>query len=105
MCRMHRVSPSGFYEWTLRAPSKRSQDDARLGGLIRASFLASDRTYCSPRIWRDLHDWSERCARKRRRAPIDEGLRVEHMIAPNVLDRQFVAHKANQKWAADFTYL
>jgi putative transposase len=34
-----------------------------------------------------------------------EGARAEHTIAPNVLDRQFAAERANQKWAADFTYL
>jgi len=118
---MFRVSPSGFYEWSLRSPSKRSLDDARLCGLIRASFLASDRTYGSPRIWRDLYEWGERCSKKRvvrlmrsaslrarpkrRRPPIDEGSRPEHTIAPNVLDRQFDAHGPNRKWAADFTYL
>ena len=26
-------------------------------------------------------------------------------IAPNVLDRQFEADSANQKWVADFTYI
>jgi putative transposase len=42
---------------------------------------------------------------RRRRLPFDMGQRPEHAIAPNVLDRQFAASVANQKWAADFTYL
>jgi putative transposase len=43
--------------------------------------------------------------RKRRRAPTDEGVRPEHAIAPNHLDRQFHADKPNQRWVADFTYI
>ena len=121
MCRMLEVSHGGFYEWCCRGPSKRSLEDARLSGLIRTSFLESDQTYGSPRVWRDLYDWGERCAQKRvarlmrsaslrartkrRRLPIDDGLRPEHSIAGNVLDRQFAAVGPNQKWVADFTYI
>ncbi len=44
-------------------------------------------------------------ARPRRRAlPKDAGLRAA-AVAPNVLDRQFVAERPNQKWIADFTYI
>jgi putative transposase len=118
---MLEVSPAGFYDWNSRAPSRRAVDDTRLIGLIQTSFLASDKTYGGPRVWRDLADWGERCGTKRvarlmraaslrarakrRRPPIDEGLRPEHTLAPNVLDRQFAAERPNQKWVADFTYL
>lgn len=121
MCRMLGVSQSGFHGWRGRAPSKRAVANERLLGLIRTSFLASDKTYGSPRVFRDLTDWGEctskkRVARlmrlaclrarpKRRRRPIDVDLRPEHTIAPNVLDRQFAAEGPNKKWAADFTYL
>ncbi len=121
MCRMLTVSRGGFYEWRGRAASKRSVEDARLTGLIRRSFLESDRTYGSPRVWRDLYDWGERCGKKRiarlmrsvwlrarpkpHRPPSDQGVRPEHAIAPNVLDRQFSAAGPNRKWVADFTYL
>ncbi len=121
MCRMLEVSHGGFYDWCCRGPSKRSLEDARLSGLIRTSFLESDQTYGSPRVWRDLHDWGERCAQKRvarlmraaslrarakrRRLPVDGGPRPEHSIAGNVLDRQFAAAGPNQKWVADFTYI
>ena len=111
LCRMLDVSPAGFYDWNSRAPSRRSVEDARLTGLIQTSFLASDKTYGSPRVWRDLADWGERCGTKRvarlmraaslrarakrRRPPIDEGLRPEHLLAPNVLDREFAAERPN----------
>jgi len=41
----------------------------------------------------------------RRGLPIDAGVRAEHAIAANVLDRQFVATAPNQRWVADFTYI
>jgi len=33
------------------------------------------------------------------------GQRLEHTIAPNILDRAFVASSANHEWVADFTYI
>ncbi len=113
------VSASGFYEWMLRPPSARSQANRAIQLRIRESFEASDRTYGSPRIWRDLRDWGIDCGenrtarlmrkaglvarRRRRRLPSDTGERS--IIAPNVLDRQFDADGPNQKWVADFTYV
>ena len=54
MCEALGVSRGGFYAWLTRPRSKRSRDDEELGGKVRASFLASDRTYGARRIWRDL---------------------------------------------------
>ena len=98
MCRVMAVSHSGFYEWMDRAPSLRSQDDARLTRLIRESFELSDRTYGSPRVWHDLRALGETCGlnrvvrlmhqaklqarRKRRRLPADSVARLENHIAP-----------------------
>jgi len=36
---------------------------------------------------------------------VDLGIRLEHFIAPNLLDREFEATRPNQKWVADFTYI
>jgi putative transposase len=85
------------------------------------SFIESDRTYGSPRVWRDLLAWGETCSQnrvarlmraaalqarpRRRRPPQDLGVRPEHRIAPNVLDRRFAAPAPNQYWVADFTYV
>jgi putative transposase len=121
LCRVMEVSPSGFYEWLERGPSDRSLANARLLGQIRTFFEASDRTYGSPRIVRDLRAAGERCGenrvarlmrlakmqarRRRRRWPADGAARPEHLIAPNLLDRQFEARQPNQRWVADLTYL
>lgn len=121
MCQVLGVSNSGFHAWRIRPPCARALANERLLGLIRQSFVASDKTYGSPRVFRDLSDWGERTSAKRvarlmrlaglrarlkrRRQPCDMGLRPEHTIAPNVLNRQFAADGPNRKWAADFTYL
>lgn len=121
MCGALGVSRGGFYEWMRRPESSRSQANRHLVVQIRTSFEQSDHTYGSPRVWRDLHAWGYACGRhrvarlmraeglqgrrKHRRLPFDSGVRPEHAIAPNVLDRQFEADAPNRRWVADFTYV
>ena len=121
MCRVLNVSRSGFHAWHARGPCARTLEDERITGRIRSFFVLSDRTYGSPRIWRDLVEAGEaigenrvarlmRCAdlqarRRRRQRPVDEGVRPEHAIASNLLDRDFEAAAPNVKWVADFTYI
>ena len=54
MCEALGVSRGGFYAWLTRPHSRRSRDNDELGAKVRASFLASDRTYGARRVWRDL---------------------------------------------------
>lgn len=121
MCGSLGVSHSGFYEWLGRAPSARSQEDARLTRSIRQSFALSDRTYGSPRVWHDLRAAGERCGKnrvarlmqaaqlqartRRRRQPGDGSQRLEHNVAANRLQREFEVNEPNKKWVADFTYV
>ena len=119
MCEALGVSRGGFYAWLVRPRSPRSLSDEVLGAQVRQSFVASDRTYGSRRVWRDVLELGHSCglhrierlmreqalrARpKRRGLPKDRGERS--MVADNVLDRQFQADAPNQKWVADFTYI
>jgi putative transposase len=48
------VSRGGFYAWLTRRRSQRSRSDEELGAKVRASFVASDRTYGARRVWHDL---------------------------------------------------
>lgn len=121
MCRLLTVSRSGFHEWQDRTPSARAIEDERLTTRIRTFHALSGRTYGSPRIWRDLVEAGERVGenrvvrlmhragiealRRKKRRPVDEGVRPECSIAVNVLDREFQASAPNQKWSADFTYI
>ena len=119
LCEALRVSRSGFYSWLTRLPSPRAREDEAIAARARASFIASARTYGARRVWRDVLAEGVSCglhrierlmrenalrARPRRRGlPKDQGERL--VTAANVLDRQFVAERPNQKWIADFTYL
>ena len=92
-----------------------------LTGKVRASFVASDRTYGTRRVWHDLlaggeayglhrierlmHAEALRARPRPRGLPADNGVRSIDTLAPNVLDRQFTAQAPNQKWVADFTYV
>lgn len=121
LCEALGVSRSGFHAWIRRGRSARAIDDEIVGAKVRASFVASSRTYGARRVWRDVLADGVSCglhrierlmraqalrARPRRRGlPKDEGERLVPAIAPNVLDRQFVASGPNQKWIADFTYI
>jgi putative transposase len=120
LCEAVGVSRSGFHAWLDRSPSQRARSDETFMPLVRASFVASDRTYGARRVWHDVLAEGVVCglhkierlmqiqalrARPRRRTlPKDEGERLP-VIAPNTLDREFAAERANQKWIADFTYI
>ena len=114
------VSRGGFYAWLTRPRSARSRSDEDLAAKVRASFLASDRTYGARRVWHDLIADGFSCGLHRierlmrqapqsapatRRLPPDLGERQTAAIAPNMLDRSFDATAPNRKWIADFTYI
>ena len=89
LCNALGVSRSGYHAWLNRSPSARSRSNEKLGQQVKASFLASDRTYGARRVWRDLLAEGVECglhrierlmrlqalrARpRRRRLPKDEG--------------------------------
>ena len=119
MCEALGVSRGGFYAWLTRPRSARSRSNEDLAARVRASFLASHRTYGATRVRRDLIADGVACglhrierlmrlhglrARpRRRRLPPDLGERPAPAVAANVLDRRFQAPAPNRKWIADFT--
>jgi putative transposase len=119
MCEALGVSRGGFYGWLTRPRSVRSRRDEDLAAKVRASFLASGRTYGARRVRRDMIDDGVACglhrierlmrlhkltARpRRRRLPADLGERQAIAVAANVLSRGFQAAAPNRKWIADFT--
>ena len=111
LCGALGVSRGGFYAWLTRPRSRRSRSDEELGARVRASFLASDRTYGARRVWHDMLAEAVSCglhrierlmrlqalkARpRRRRLPPDLGERQVAAVAANVLDRTFAAPAPN----------
>lgn len=54
MCRLLRVSRSGYYDWSQRAESARSRGDRELLLLIRQIHLESNGVYGARKIHREL---------------------------------------------------
>jgi transposase InsO family protein len=54
LCEALGVSRSGFHAWLKRSHCARSREDDAIMPAVRASFVASDRTYGARRIWRDV---------------------------------------------------
>jgi putative transposase len=54
LCEALGVSRSGFHAWLTRSPSRRALEDEEIGARVRASFIASSRTYGARRVWRDV---------------------------------------------------
>ncbi len=119
MCRLLGVSPSGYYAWAKRAPSRRAQEDAALLGEIRAAHAASHGTYGAPRICVELAARGLRVGRKRvarlmaaadlvgvsRRRFVTTTVKGEGRRAPDLVERNFSADKPDMLWVADITYI
>jgi len=120
MCRVLKVSISGYYASRGRPESERSTKDRVLTAKIRTSFEERRGTYGALRIKADLHDQGEQVSRQRIRrlmrqaALVARGKRKfrtttkaksSYPVAENILGRAFTADRPNQKWTTDITYL
>ena len=122
MCRVLKVSHSGYYDWLKREPSKRSKQDAILQEKIKTIWEDSRQTYGVPRIHAELQAQGIAIGRKRvSRLMKLLDLRVRkvkpfkptttigdesHPVAVNLLNRQFDKVNApNKVWMVDITYV
>jgi putative transposase len=123
MCRLLKVSKSGFYGWRDRAPSARIQADALLLEKIVRIHRDSRETYGAPRIHFELRTLGLRCARKRvarlmreaglfgcggrrRKAHTTLRSRTERISpAPDLVKRNFTPEGPDRLWVADITYV
>jgi putative transposase len=121
LCRVLRVSRSGYYEWKDRPPSNRERENATLTERIREIHQRSRETYGYPRVHAELRALGVRCNRKRvARLMRKDGLRGcmrgprrKHTTrqdplaipAPDLLGRNFCAPAPDRLWTADITYL
>ncbi len=118
LCRVLKISRSGYYAWCGRPESAHAQRDRELRVRVRASFEASKQRYGSPRIWEDLIEDGIQVSRKRVvRLMQQEGLKArvrkrfqsttmsdhDQPVAANLLNREFSAAAPNQRWVGDTT--
>lgn len=121
LCRVLRVSRSGYYDWKGRPPSKRAKENASLTEKIREIHHRSRGTYGYPRVHAELKALGVRCSRGRvarlmRKSGLRgcmRGRRRRHTTrqdplaipAPDLVKRNFAATAPNRLWTADITYL
>ncbi|NCF62697.1 MAG: IS3 family transposase [Gammaproteobacteria bacterium] len=119
MCRVLRVSSSGFYEWFGRPLSNHAREDQRLLVLIRASYAASGGVYGARRVFLDLRELGETCGKHRvARIMRVNGIKAIHgykiprgpygrpsIITPNKLQREFTVEQPDRAWVTDITYI
>ena len=121
LCRVLKISPSGFYAWRDRPASQRPLADAVMTERIRAIHAESDDSYGMPRVRAELIDQGVTISRKRvarlmRKARIRGISRRRGFVvtterdprqrpAPDLVQRRFIANGPNQLWVADMTYI
>ena len=120
LCQVLAVTPSGYYAWRKRQPSRRQVENDRLTEAIRQIHQASYATYGSPRIHAELQQQGVVCNRKRverlmrhhqiravckRRHRYTTNWPMDCRFAPNLLNQDFVAEAPNRKWVGDISYV
>ena len=120
LCRVLKVSRSGYYAWSRRPPSRRSVEDSALSAKIREVHERSRRTYGYPRVHAELNALGLRCGRRRvARLMREDGLRGcmrgrrrcttrrddRSPPAPDLVERRFLAASPDRLWVADITYI
>ena len=117
-CAILGVSLSWLYKWLHREPTDRDRRRAELDTRVAELFVASKRTYGSPRIHADLREegWKvsvntvadsmRRQGLQGRKPKRSKGLTRQDKTAPkfpDLLKRDFTASAANLKWCGDIT--
>jgi putative transposase len=126
MCKVLKVSSSGYYYWRKHPVGARQLKQAQLLDDIRRVHTQSQYRYGSPaatvaRIADELQELGVKASRNRvarlmRKAAIRSIMykkyRVQttdsshdYPIAKNLLNREFTANKPGQKWVSDITYI
>ena len=121
LCRVLKVSRSGYYAWRRRLPSATAQRRRMIAWAAQQSHDDSHGTYGYRRVHRDLIEDHEitccretvrqvmgqlgLCGRPKRRFVRTTDSNHAEPIAANLLQRDFTATRPDQKWLADITYL
>ena len=120
MCRVLRVSRSGYYAWCVRPESRRVAESRRLLEKIKLVHKKSRRRYGSPRVHGQLVCDGESVSRGRvERLMRANGIRAKQKrkfvpttdskhdlpVAHNILGREFTVGEPDQVWVSDITYI
>lgn len=121
MCRVLKVSKSGYYDYIKREPSKRQLENEAIKAEIIKVHKKSKQRYGSPKITKYMRFRGWAVSRPRvARIMRSEGLRSivnkkfrctttdsnhKYPLSKNILDRGFRAELPAKKWVSDITYI
>lgn len=120
MCKMFKISKSGYYNWLGRGPSKRWSENEVITAAIRDIFEGSFGSYGAPRVKAELLKRGHRVsrpkvarimrvnnlfARRKRKFRFTTNSNHDYPIAPNILNQNFKVSGGNQVWVSDITYI
>lgn len=119
---MLRVSRSGYYHWLSNLPkiTWREQRRQTIDDQVKRAFVNSKGRDGAERIYHELKEQDEALNIKtirssmKRQGLVPKAAKLFKVttdsnhtlpVAPNLLERNFVAQKPNEKWVSDITYL
>ena len=120
MCKVLKVSQSGYYRWKTAAISQRLQKKTVLKEKITAFYFESKQRYGSPRITMELNILGYKISRITVAKYMRElGLRSKlskkfkvttdskhnYLVVENVLNRNFMVTNPSRVWVSDITYI
>ena len=120
MCRVCDISRSGYYAWRQREKSRRQKENERLVEKIKKVHVLHRKVYGSPRITEELRAEGFLCGKnriarlmrlngikaktvKRYRVTTNSAHRLP--VAPNLVNRRFVADDPDRLWVSDISYI
>lgn len=120
MCKVLKLTRSGYYAWCKRTESPRTKENKILSQQIKLIFEESRETYGSPRIHASLVTKGFQvgrqrvvrlmgklgiCVRPKRKFKATTDSDHSYPIASNVLERDFSTDEPDRSWVADMTYI
>jgi len=120
MCRVLGVSKSGYYRWLGRPVSARGQRRIDMEERIKSTYEEFEAAYGAPRLAKELSELGHLCsvnyvaklmAEQGIKARNGKGFRYSRHsltmqnVSDNLLWRDFLASKPNEKWTTDITYI
>jgi putative transposase len=120
LCRVFRISPTGFYVWAARAggPTATELEDAHAIHAAREMWVDHRRVYGTRRLTGEVRDrahaWNRKRVARMMRVGGIEGVHRRRKYgrravctgtAPDLVERNATAAAPNQLWVADISYL